>query len=306
MVEKVHKEKKVVSLFMPQPMMAQPGMMQQPMVMQQPMMMQPMMVPGADKPPAAADSSSWDSSDDRRRRKKKRRKSERRRRRDDESDEGSAADERVTDDKVIPTNSKTLGFQKRGCYGVAERFDLFQCLLGSKLNPVQSNKVTVQMVDKCIFLLTGAGPDSPMCNFRRMGISTHGQLKTCLLSNLQQVGVSFWEELTPDLANLDDLLVRMAAPWNPAWRSNYKESREKNRCKVQLPVQQLQVQQLHNSSVAGATVAQQQVTCVRPSPPFVSPFAYFSLISIPICVLHPHPPSHPLCLLPHPHPSVPG
>jgi len=169
------------------------------------------------------DSSSSSAAPKKKKHKKSKRsntKTKKNRRADSSSTDTPAEEEEVvTDASKICSNAVTLGFQKKNSYGVAARFDIVQAMLGTKLNLVMHTRISPKTLDELILYLSEAPPDSPMVNWRRFGVQTHGQLKNILLENMKAVGSDRFEKLNADLSNLPDLV---AGAWNPDWNKWYK------------------------------------------------------------------------------------
>ena len=91
--------------------------------------------------------------------------------------------EEVDDESPIGSKKVSLGGQNTNAYQVAKRWDIAREIMGDKLNPITDAKLTTQMVDKCLHAFGGAGPDTKLVNYKRLGMRTHGEIKRALKHN---------------------------------------------------------------------------------------------------------------------------
>ena len=88
--------------------------------------------------------------------------------------------EEVDDESPIGSKKVTLGGQSTNAYQIAKRWNIAREIMGDKLNPITDAKLTTQMVDKCLHTFGGAGPDTRLLNYKRLGMRTHGEIKRAL------------------------------------------------------------------------------------------------------------------------------
>ena len=88
--------------------------------------------------------------------------------------------EEVDDESTIGTKKVSLGGGGTNAYPVARRWDILREIMGDKLNPITDAKLTTLMLDKCLHAFGGAGPDTKLVNYKRLGMKTHGEVKRAL------------------------------------------------------------------------------------------------------------------------------